>query len=133
MPSFETRLTPALTERYTRSGHWSRETFYSILASRAEAHPDRVAIVDRRGAVTYAELLTRVDRVAAGLHQLGIGAGVSQPEFDRLGLPFDPPGTRVSRLQESIHLIKLLFTQERVLAGLDGPFIEDPAADPGRP
>src|SRR5437879_2412252 len=75
MPSFETRLTPALIERYTRSGHWSRETFYSILASRAEAHPDRVAIVDRRGAVTYAELLTRVDRVAAGLHQLGIGPG----------------------------------------------------------
>src|SRR6266852_3856013 len=75
MPSFETRLSPGLIERYTRSGHWSRETFYSILASRAEAHPDRVAIVDRRGAVTYAELLTRVDRVAAGLHQLGIGAG----------------------------------------------------------
>src|SRR5881397_4018963 len=75
MPSFKTRLSPALIDRYTRSGHWGHETFYSILASRANAHPDRVAIIDRRGAVTYRELRDRVDRVAAGLHQLGIGPG----------------------------------------------------------
>ncbi len=75
MPSFQTRLSPGLIERYTRSGHWGRETFYAILARRAQAHPDRVAIVDHRGPVTYAELLARVDHVAAGLHGLGIGAG----------------------------------------------------------
>jgi len=75
MPSFQTRLSPALTERYTRSGHWGGETFYAILARRAEAHPDRVAVVDRRGPVTYAALRERVDRVAAGLHQLGVGPG----------------------------------------------------------
>src|SRR5262245_356687 len=75
MPSFKTRLSPALIERYTRSGHWGRETFYGILAHRAEAHPDRVAIIDRQGAVTYRELRERVDRVADGLHQLGVGPG----------------------------------------------------------
>jgi len=75
MPSFKTRLSPALIERYTRSGHWGHETFYAILAHRAEAHPDRVAIIDRRGAVTYRELRERVDRVADGLHQLGVGPG----------------------------------------------------------
>jgi non-ribosomal peptide synthetase component E (peptide arylation enzyme) len=75
MPSFQTRLTPELIERYTRSGHWSRETFYGILAGRAEAHPDRVAIVDRRGPVTYAELRARVDHIAAGLQRLGLGPG----------------------------------------------------------
>jgi non-ribosomal peptide synthetase component E (peptide arylation enzyme) len=75
MPSFETRLTPALVERYTRSGHWGTETFYAILARRAAAHPDRVAIVDHRGPVSYGELLRRVDHVAAGLHDLGIGPG----------------------------------------------------------
>src|SRR5262245_2769887 len=75
MPSFQTRLTSELIERYTRSGHWSRETFYAILAARAKAHPDRVAIVDRLGTVTFAELLTRVDHVAAGLQGLGIGPG----------------------------------------------------------
>src|SRR5881628_1693465 len=75
MPSFETRLSPALIERYTRSGHWGGETFYAILAGRANAHPDRVAVVDRRGPVTYAELRERVDRVAAGLHQIAVGRG----------------------------------------------------------
>ena len=75
MPTFQTRLTPALIERYTRSGHWGTETFSSILARRAESHPDRVAIVDRAERVRYGELRARVDRVAAGLQALGIGAG----------------------------------------------------------
>jgi len=72
---FSTRLTPALIERYTRSGHWGRETFYDLLARRAQAHPDREAIVDHRHRVTYREVVERVDRTAAGLRQLGIGAG----------------------------------------------------------
>src|SRR5258705_1920811 len=72
---FDTRLTDDLIARYQKSGHWGAETFYSILAARAAAHPERVAIVDRGRRVTYAELKTRVDRVAAGLGALGIGAG----------------------------------------------------------
>jgi non-ribosomal peptide synthetase component E (peptide arylation enzyme) len=75
MPKFETRLTPALIDRYTRSGHWGTETFHSILARRAAAHPDRVAVIDHRARVTYDQLLRRVDDVAAGLHDLGVGAG----------------------------------------------------------
>jgi non-ribosomal peptide synthetase component E (peptide arylation enzyme) len=75
MPTFQTRLTPALIERYTRSGHWGTETFSSILTQRADAHPDRVAIVDRGERVRYSELRARGDRVAAGLQALGIGAG----------------------------------------------------------
>jgi len=72
---FETRLTDGLIGRHQRSGHWGAETFYAILARRAGAHPNRVAIVDRGRRVTYGELKTRVDRVAAGLGALGIGAG----------------------------------------------------------
>ena len=69
------RLTPELVERYTRSGHWGKETFYDILARRAHEHPDREALVDHRHRVTYREVLDRVERAAAGLRQLGIGAG----------------------------------------------------------
>jgi non-ribosomal peptide synthetase component E (peptide arylation enzyme) len=71
---FQTRLTDDLAARYRKSGHWGTETFYSILAARASAHPDRVAIVDRGRRVTYAELRTRVDRVTAGFAALGIGS-----------------------------------------------------------
>ena len=72
---FETRLTDELVARHQGSGHWGTETFCAILARRAAAHPDRVAIVDRGRRVTYGELATRVDRAAAGLAGLGIGAG----------------------------------------------------------
>jgi non-ribosomal peptide synthetase component E (peptide arylation enzyme) len=72
---FETRLSDELIRRYQQSGHWGSETFYAILARRAAAHPGRVAIVDRGRRITYGQLRTRVDRVAAGLGALGIGAG----------------------------------------------------------
>ncbi len=73
--AFQTRLTPELVERYTRSGHWRRETFYDVLARRAAATPDREAIVDRRHRVTYGELKRRVDRLAAWFASLGLGPG----------------------------------------------------------
>ena len=72
---FETRLSDELIERYQQSGDWGAETFYAILARRAATHPDRVAIVDRGRRITYGELRTRVDRVAAGLGALDIGRG----------------------------------------------------------
>src|SRR5437879_7517230 len=75
MPVFQTRLTPDLVERYTRSGHWGSETFYQILQQRAAAHPDREAIIDHRQRVTYEELRARVERTAAALQHLGIGPG----------------------------------------------------------
>jgi len=75
MPVFQTRLTPELIERHTRSGHWGNETFFQILARRAEAHPDREAIIDHRHRVTYGELRARVERMAAAFQQLGIGPG----------------------------------------------------------
>jgi non-ribosomal peptide synthetase component E (peptide arylation enzyme) len=73
--AFQTRLTPELVGRYTRSGHWGSETFYQILARRAAVHPAREALVDRRHRVSYGELKARVDRVAAKLGELGIGPG----------------------------------------------------------
>lgn len=75
MPTFYTRLTPDLVERYTRAGHWGAETFSQILHQRAAAHPDREALIDHRQRVTYGELYTRVDRAAAALQQCGIGPG----------------------------------------------------------
>jgi non-ribosomal peptide synthetase component E (peptide arylation enzyme) len=75
MPSFETRLTAELIERYGHSGHWGTETFYSILARRAAADPDRIAMIDHRARISYGELRRRVDDVAAGLSGLGVGPG----------------------------------------------------------
>ncbi|GGR23676.1 2,3-dihydroxybenzoate-AMP ligase [Streptomyces cinereoruber] len=68
-------------ERYRAAGWWEGVTFGTMLRTRAGAHPDRVAVVDRAGpggarrAWTYAELDLRADRLAAGLAARGIGAG----------------------------------------------------------
>ncbi|MFE5513777.1 (2,3-dihydroxybenzoyl)adenylate synthase [Streptomyces sp. NPDC056529] len=68
-------------ERYRAAGWWEGVTFGTMLRTRAEAHPDRVAVVDHAGpggarrAWTYAELDLRADRLAAGLAARGIGAG----------------------------------------------------------
>ncbi|HZO42305.1 MAG TPA: AMP-binding protein [Methylomirabilota bacterium] len=72
---FETRLTDEQIARHQKSGHWGSATFDSILTARAASHPDRLAIVDRGRRITYGELKSRVDRVAAGFKALGIGAG----------------------------------------------------------
>jgi acyl-CoA synthetase (AMP-forming)/AMP-acid ligase II len=71
----ETRLTSAMVERYTASGHWRDETFYELLSARAAMHPDRVAIVDPYGSVTYGDLKDRIERMAAVLKAKGIGRG----------------------------------------------------------
>ena len=73
--TFQTRLTPALSERWTRAGYWRSETFYQILARQAAAHPEREALVDHRQRVTCRRLLEGVDRVAAGFQRAGIGPG----------------------------------------------------------
>ncbi|CAM5648952.1 2,3-dihydroxybenzoate-AMP ligase [Streptomyces avidinii] len=81
--STEAPLWPAeFAARYRAAGWWRGETFGGMLADRAAAHPERIAIVDPQGGPdggrrtwTYAELDLRADRTAAGLATRGIGAG----------------------------------------------------------
>src|SRR4026209_672533 len=43
---------------------------------------------------------------------VGIGAGWNKPEYDAIGLPFDPVGVRVSRLAEALAVLKGCFGEE---------------------
>ena len=60
--------------RYREAGYWRGETFGAMLRARAAEHPERVAVVDERRALTYGELDARADRLAAGLRERGIAA-----------------------------------------------------------
>ncbi len=73
--AFATRLTPAMAARWRGAGLWSDETFASVLARRVRAAPDREALTDGTRRVSYRELATGIDRMAARLGALGIGAG----------------------------------------------------------
>ena len=44
--------------------------------------------------------------VSGGRFELGIGAGWYQPEYQAAGMAFDPAGQRISRLDESLSIIK---------------------------
>ncbi len=71
----ETRITPALIKEYVARGYWSDATVGDRLDRIVQTFPDKTAIVDSRRRVTYAEFGRLVDRLALGLHDLGIKRG----------------------------------------------------------
>jgi cyclohexanecarboxylate-CoA ligase len=73
--SFETLLTPERIERETAAGYWRDQVITDFLDTFAARTPDKVAFVDSRRQVTYAELKAEVDAVALGLLAKGVGPG----------------------------------------------------------
>jgi probable F420-dependent oxidoreductase len=61
---------------------------------------------DLRHPAVLAQDLASLDVLSGGRLEIGLGAGWNQPEYDAIGLPFDPVGLRVSRLEESIAVLK---------------------------
>jgi probable F420-dependent oxidoreductase len=69
---------------------------------------------DLRHPAVLAKDLATLDRYSGGRLDVAIGAGWNKPEYDAIGLPFDPVGTRVARLAEAVTVLKGCFR--------DGPF-----------
>ena len=70
--------------------------------------------VNLRHPAVLAQDLASLDVLSGGRLEIGLGAGWNRPEHDAIGLPFDPVGTRVSRLAEAVQVLKGCFG--------DGPF-----------
>ncbi|HEY3239507.1 MAG TPA: AMP-binding protein, partial [Acidimicrobiia bacterium] len=69
-------LVPAeLRAQWVADGHCPGVDLMTLFSRQVERHPDRVALVDDEGSVTYAELAAEARRIGAYLHQAGIGAG----------------------------------------------------------
>lgn len=62
-------------QRYRQAGHWRGETFGALLRSRAEQHPDRIAVVGGSQRLSYAQLDQHASAIAAGLLAKGFKAG----------------------------------------------------------
>lgn len=58
--------------RYRAQGYWEGITLDEMLRRSAQQRPDAVAIVDGERSATYAQLVERVDRLAANLSDLGL-------------------------------------------------------------
>ena len=55
-----------------------------------------------------------IDILSGGRLDLGIGAGWMKPEYTQSGIPFDPPGVRIARLEETLQVLTQLFTGQPV-------------------
>jgi probable F420-dependent oxidoreductase len=73
-----------------------------------------VACNDYRHPVMHAKELATLDLLSDGRVDWGIGAGWLASEYEMAGLPFDPPGVRVDRLQEAVMVMKACFGDEAV-------------------
>jgi probable F420-dependent oxidoreductase len=61
-----------------------------------------------------AKEVAALDLLSGGRFELGLGAGADQADYDAVGLPFDRPGVRIQRLEESVTILKHFFTQDMV-------------------
>lgn len=69
---------------------------------------------DFNNPVMLAREIASIDAVSGGRVEFGIGSGWLDVDYDRYGVPLDPPGTRIDRLFEAVRLMKAAFTQDKV-------------------
>jgi probable F420-dependent oxidoreductase len=66
-----------------------------------------------RHPAVLAQDLATLDRLSGGRLELGIGAGWNKPEHEAIGIPFEPVGTRITKLAEALAVLKGCFGDEK--------------------
>ena len=69
---------------------------------------------DLHNPVMLARAIASLDILSDGRFEFGFGSGFYRTDYDWTGVPFDPPGVRLTRFFEAVHLIKRAFTEETV-------------------
>jgi len=69
---------------------------------------------DYRNPVMLAKEVATIDMLSGGRVEVGIGAGWNVGDYRELGIAYDTPAVRVSRLEESVVLLKRLLSEESV-------------------
>jgi probable F420-dependent oxidoreductase len=67
---------------------------------------------DYRHPALLAKEAATLDQLSGGRLELGLGAGWLRSEYDQAGLPFEPAGRRIDRLEEALHVLKGLFADD---------------------
>jgi len=66
---------------------------------------------DLRHPAVLAQELATIDVLSGGRLVVGIGAGWNEPEYRSIGLAFDPPAVRISRMLEAVTILRGLFRE----------------------
>lgn len=69
---------------------------------------------DYRHPVVLAKELATIDRLTGGRLETGLGAGWMTSDYEFSGIDHDRPGIRISRLSESVDIVRSLLAGERV-------------------
>ena len=69
---------------------------------------------DFRHPLIVAREAATLDRLSGGRLDLGLGAGWKRSDYRQLGMPYDPPATRIDRMIESLGIIRRLLAGEEV-------------------
>jgi len=83
---------------------------------------------DYRHPVLVHRSMALLDVLSEGRVEVGLGAGWMRSDYEAAGIGYDPPGVRISRLQEAASVVKGLFGdvpfsfsgEHYEIAGLDG-------------
>jgi probable F420-dependent oxidoreductase len=86
----------------------------AALATRTLRVATAVLAADFRHPAVLARELASIDLLSEGRLEVGLGAGYQVNDYRGAGVPMDPPGVRVDRLQEHVAVLRGLFA--------DGPF-----------
>jgi len=101
----------AISDHFTQG--WVMDPFVAMAAAvHATSHLRVLSLVlgnDYRHPVLTHKAIANLDVISGGRVELGIGAGWRESDYRAAGLPFDPPGVRLGRLEESLQVIIGLF------------------------
>lgn len=67
---------------------------------------------DFRHPVILAKEAATLDVFSGGRLELGLGSGWQLSDYETLGIPFDPPGVRVSRFDEAVQILRGCFAED---------------------
>src|SRR5229473_8319904 len=85
----------------------------ALLAAAEATHTLRIGSYvfdnDFRHPVMLAREAATLDLLSGGRLELGLGAGWQRAEYEQAGIPYEPAGVRISRMEEALHIIKGLF------------------------
>lgn len=114
--------------------HDSPESF-TMLTYFAAQHPPfhfghTVVCQSYRNPALLAKMAATLQMLSGGRFSLGIGAGWHEAEYRAYGYDFPSAGVRVAQLDEALHIIKALWTQDE--ATFEGNYyrIRDARCDP---
>lgn len=67
---------------------------------------------DFRNPVLLAKEIATIDQITGGRIDFGLGAGWHKVDYDQSGIQYDPPGVRISRMEEALTIFKNTWSGE---------------------